>query len=516
MIHPSTANATDRSALAVDATNLTLRYGNDVTAFRGLTLRIPQGRHTVILGPSGAGKSSLLACLAGRLLPTEGTVRIHGRVARIHQDLRLVPQTTALQNVLDGALGKMGFKETLSPPTHLVARASSLLQQVGLSHRRHSRVATLSGGEAQRVAIARALMPAPDILLADEPVASLDRANAEAVMTLLRQLQQAHGLTLISVLHDPELAQRYGDEIIHLEPVAADSAVTPLPSLAVAAKAPAMTLPGVTPPLPAAPAAGKAWGYKEWLWPLALLALSVWAVTGLNIKADHMGDAVPTAIAFLTRLIPTPEQWLAMDWAGLFAALAETLRMSVVGTLAAFVLALPLAALAARNVAPRALGWPVRLVLDLWRSVPSIVWALLFVAAVGLGAMAGILGLIAYSLGYLTKFLYESFEAADPGPTDALRELGASGPQRFVRAVWPMSRPVVLGYGLFMFEYNVRAASVLGLVGAGGIGHDLKLAVDWANWHVVGAILLLFGVMVIIVDTVSNYLKSRLAEPAKA
>jgi phosphonate transport system permease protein len=159
---------------------------------------------------------------------------------------------------------------------------------------------------------------------------------------------------------------------------------------------------------------------------------------------------------------------------------------------------------------PPVIGWPVRAALNLWRSVPSIVWALLFVAAVGLGAMAGVLGLVAYSVGYLTKFFYEAFEGAETAAAGALAELGASGPKRFVHAVWPVALPALAGAILFMLEYNVRAASVLGIVGAGGIGHDLKLAVDWSNWHVVGAILALLALAVLAVDAFSAWARARI------
>ena len=185
--------------------------------------------------------------------------------------------------------------------------------------------------------------------------------------------------------------------------------------------------------------------------------------------------------------------------------------MAVLGTALAAVAALPLAALAARNVAPRLIGLPLRAALNVWRAIPSIVWALLFVAAVGLGTLAGVTALAAYSLGYLTKFFYEAFEGAETTAAAALREIGASGPQRFLHAVWPEARPALAAALLFMVEYNVRAASVLGIVGAGGIGHELKLAVDWSNWHVVGAILALLAVAVIAVDSLSAAIRRRIA-----
>ena len=464
-------------------------------ALAGIDLDVPQGAHVALIGPSGSGKSSLVAVLAGQLAPTAGRVEIGGRVARIHQDLRLVPRASALRNVLHGCLGRVSLTQSMRFPPAERARAEALLRRVGLGHRLQAPVRTLSGGEAQRVAIARALMQDPDILLADEPVASLDPANAMAIMDLLDELRRERGLTLVSVLHDVALAERRADRIIrlqagHVMAAAAGPAAPPAPP------APVEALPPRLPPN---------------LTFLALVGVAVALSWGVMKAAPGAFDgAVGEALGFLARLVPTGGQWAEIPWGTLSRSLIDTLRMAVLGTVMASVIALPLSAIAARNIAPAWIGWPVRGFLNLWRAVPSIVWALVFVAAVGLGAIAGVLALIAYSVGYLTKFFYEAFEGAETSAAGALAELGASGPQRFVHAVWPVALPALAGAILFMLEYNVRAASVLGIVGAGGIGHDLKLAVDWSNWHVVGAILALLALAVMAVDAFSAWARARI------
>jgi phosphonate transport system permease protein len=240
---------------------------------------------------------------------------------------------------------------------------------------------------------------------------------------------------------------------------------------------------------------------------VAAVGLS-WGV--MEVAPGTFDGALAEALRFLARLVPTPAQWGEIPWPDLGASLLDTLRMAVLGTVLASLVALPLAVLAARTITPAWAGWPVRAALNLWRAVPSIVWALLFVAAVGLGTMAGVLGLIAYSVGYLTKFFYEALEGAETAAASALAELGASRAQRFLHAVLPVALPALAGAILFMLEYNVRAASVLGLVGAGGIGHDLKLAVDWSNWHIVGAILALLALAVIAVDSFSAWARARI------
>ena len=502
-------------------------------ALAGADLAVAAGEHVAIIGPSGAGKSSLLAALAG-VVPAEGRRRVAGRVVRIRQDLALCPRRTALTNVLAGARGEPGTWGGLRLPPGARQRALALLERVGLGHRVHARVDRLSGGEAQRVAIARALMRTPDVLLADEPVASLDPATARSVMRLLDELRRERGLTLLSVLHDHGLAHEVADRVLWLEAghVAGQSAgggaAPPVsgaagPHRAAVPSAPAGRAPPVVPAPPVLPAieprlppAGPAaatpppspWPARAG-WVLAALAVT-WAAGVLGPDLARFQGSFGQAVAFLGRLWPTPAQLSDIDWPALLGALVETLRMSILGTAGSVLLALPLGAMAARTVAPRWLSTPLRAILNVWRAIPSIVWALLFVAAVGLGVMAGVIALIAYSMGYLTKFFYEAFEGVDCAAPSALAELGVAAPGRFVHAVWPAAAPALAGACLFMLEYNVRAASVLGLVGAGGIGHDLKLAVEWSNWHVAGAILLLLALTVLVVDGLSERLRARL------
>jgi phosphonate transport system ATP-binding protein len=194
---------------------ISVRYPGDVAALRNISLDIAPAQHVAILGASGSGKTTLLGVLAGRVSKTAGDVSVTGRVATIHQDLRLVKQRTAMQNVLHGSMGRHGLLRTLFWfPAAERKRASDLLKRVGLEHRMHTPVGRLSGGEQQRVAIARALMQDPAILLADEPVASLDNANARSIMRLLAELQRERGITLLTVLHDCALAESFADRIL--------------------------------------------------------------------------------------------------------------------------------------------------------------------------------------------------------------------------------------------------------------------------------------------------------------
>lgn len=517
------------AAQAVRLRGVTVVYPGEVTALREVDLSIAPGSHVTVLGASGSGKTSLLACIAGRVAPSSGSIEVNGRVATIYQDLRLVKQRTALSNVLDGCAARYpAWRELGWYPRHEKQRAVKLLERVGLSHRMHHRVACLSGGEQQRVAIARALMTDPKILLADEPVASLDNANARVIMRLLSELQRERGITLISVLHDCALAETFADRILGFESGRLVHDDTACPDntndecctglrgfkrfeVCRACETITAAVEAADHPPPTTIQA------RPLVWSItALVVLGIYAasVQAIGVSRDQLDGALGTMGAFLSRLVPTTaRQWGEIPWGQLSLSLLQTMQMALVATTIAVGISWPLSALAARNVGP---GWMrpvVRFMLNVTRAVPSIVWALLFVAAVGLGELAGLLALVFYSIGYLTKFFYESFEAVDPGPPDALREIGLSGPGRFYRAVWPASRAAILSSGLFMLEYNVRAASVLGIVGAGGIGYHLKNYVDWRAFHVVGAILLMLIVVVLVLDAISSRIRAWLMRP---
>ncbi|MFN7177148.1 MAG: ATP-binding cassette domain-containing protein, partial [Thermaurantiacus sp.] len=388
---------------AVRVTELSLAFdgaSDRVQALDRVSLDVAAGEHMCVIGPSGSGKSSLLAVLARQEAPTGGRVELVGRTARIHQDLRLVPRASALRNVLHGSLGRLSFSRSVRFPDAERTRAEALLARVGLGHRLHAPVRTLSGGEAQRVAIARALMQDPEILLADEPVASLDPENAAAIMALLDDLRRERSLTLISVLHDHDLAEAHADRIVEMRHgrIISEQRRGEAPRARDAGAAAGAATGAV-------PTGRKVPGWGLWLGGALALALSA----GVLIAPDARNDnAAGAAFAFLARLVPTPSELSEVPWGDLVGSLVETLRMAVIGTALAVVVALPLSALAARNVAPRLVGMPVRAALNVWRAIPSIVWALLFVAAVGLGTIAGVYALTAYSVGYLTKFFYEA------------------------------------------------------------------------------------------------------------
>lgn len=198
--------------------------GANAPVLSGISFTLRRGECVALVGPSGAGKTTLLRTIAGLIPPRAGSVSFTGRerggIALIAQHHDLVDTLRVDKNVLAGGLGRMSTWAALrlllyTRPAEL-AEAEAALAMVGLAGMARRRTADLSGGERQRVAVARALVQAPGLLLADEPVASLDPASAEAVLGLLTSLTRSTGTALICALHQPALAHRFCDRVIEL------------------------------------------------------------------------------------------------------------------------------------------------------------------------------------------------------------------------------------------------------------------------------------------------------------
>jgi phosphonate transport system ATP-binding protein len=222
-----------RDDLAVHVSELIKCFGT-TTALDNLNLDVPAGQMLAILGLSGSGKSTLLRTLNGLVIPTSGQVEVLGcdvvaargqelrglrhRVGFIFQQFGLVGRLTVLENVLSGALGRLRFPRfgVLAYPKSLRLEALGHLERVGLDSIAFQRADTLSGGQQQRVAIARTLMQQPVLVLADEPVASLDPESSATVMSLLVDICREDHLTVIASLHQVELALGWADRLVGL------------------------------------------------------------------------------------------------------------------------------------------------------------------------------------------------------------------------------------------------------------------------------------------------------------
>jgi phosphonate transport system permease protein len=194
----------------------------------------------------------------------------------------------------------------------------------------------------------------------------------------------------------------------------------------------------------------------------------------------------------------------------LLAAL-ETFQMAVLGTVIAVVFGFVLAMLAARNITPNVFIYHgVRTLCDGFRGISEVVWALLFVAMVGLGPFTGVLALAVHNTGALGKFFSEAIEAMDEGILESVEASGATRTQVFFHGIIPELGTLFMSYILYYFEHNLRQAMVLGIVGAGGIGIELLLAMKYFNFNKALSVIIIMLVMVVITDRLSGMIRKRL------
>jgi phosphonate transport system permease protein len=216
--------------------------------------------------------------------------------------------------------------------------------------------------------------------------------------------------------------------------------------------------------------------------------------------------------------LPRLAHWLAQAWPPQFDELplillrtAETIAMAALGTTMATLLAIPTAVLASRNITPLPLLYvPVRWFLNALRGIDSFVFALLFVAAVGLGPFAGVLGIGLHTWGSAAKLIADQVETVRLDPLHAIETTGAGRLTAIVYALLPDIAPVVLSTTLFWWEFNVRASTVLGVVGAGGIGQELKNSMDLLDFPRLFTIIAVILIVVTILDQFSGWLRARL------
>ena len=190
------------------------------------------------------------------------------------------------------------------------------------------------------------------------------------------------------------------------------------------------------------------------------------------------------------------------------AAMVETLQIALVGTVLGAILALPLALLATRILASAPVCAAVRVVLAVIRTVPSLLWGIVFVVALGLGPAAGTLAIALYSAGYLGKLFYEMLEGVDPEVVEAVRSVGCTRAQLARWALLPEAANELLAQLIFMFEYNVRASSIMGFVGAGGIGYYMLGYIQLLRYDALLTALLMTLVVVIAIDVVSRRVRA--------
>ena len=239
---------------------------------------------------------------------------------------------------------------------------------------------------------------------------------------------------------------------------------------------------------------------------IAVAAL-VMSVRHLEFIPEFLYDAPEQVRDFFARMWPIDKTFYAKS---VHEALIETLNIATLGTILAIVLALPVGMLAASNLVPfKAINYLARLVLVSSRSVNSLVWALLFIAVFGPGALAGTLAIGFRSIGFVGKLFGEALEETARGPVEALTAVGASRASIFLKGYWPQVKPSFWSIALFRWDINVRESAVLGLVGAGGIGMAMDSAMNLFRWDQVAVVLITIFAVVILAELLVTFIRKK-------
>lgn len=239
---------------------------------------------------------------------------------------------------------------------------------------------------------------------------------------------------------------------------------------------------------------------------IAFVCVAALWTTGF-FDAERLFEGGPALAQLLREMVP-PDFGRWHSW---LKPLTDTLAMSIAGTALAVLISLPLALLSAANTSPHPVIYQAfRILLSGLRSVPELIMGIIFVAAVGFGALPGVLALALHSTGMVGKFYAEAIEHVDPRPIEAARAAGASSFQVITHAVLPQVLPQLADITIYRWEYHFRASTVLGIVGAGGIGFELIAALRIIKYDQVSAILLTILMCVIVVDGIGARLRRRL------
>ena len=224
------------------------------------------------------------------------------------------------------------------------------------------------------------------------------------------------------------------------------------------------------------------------------------------LDVQRMSDGIPAIGVLLTEMFP-PDFTEVESWV---RPMIDTIAMSIAGTALSIVLSLPLGVLAARNTTPNPTVYRIaRGILNIFRSIPELIMGIVFVAAVGFGALPGVLALGLHSIGMVGKFFSEAIEHSHEAPVEAARAAGANQIQVITHGILPQVMPQFADVAMYRWEYNFRASTVMGMVGAGGIGLELIASLRLMRYNECFAILLTILVMVTIVDALSSKLRKR-------
>jgi phosphonate transport system permease protein len=240
---------------------------------------------------------------------------------------------------------------------------------------------------------------------------------------------------------------------------------------------------------------------------VVVLTFFIWSVnkTGVSLK-DLIGGFPQMGRLIGEMLPPSTARLEPVGW-----ALLETFQMALVGTVVGVLLSVPIAVLATPHLSPHpVLYHTARSLIAFFRTVPDLVWALIFVVSVGLGPFAGTLAIVIDKIGFCGRFFAEAMEETDRGPQEALSAMGAGRFSLIMCSVFPAAMPSFINTSLFSLEKATRSSVILGLVGAGGIGIELKVAMDLFNYDEAATIILAIFTLVVLVERVSSLLRKKM------
>jgi len=270
------------------------------------------------------------------------------------------------------------------------------------------------------------------------------------------------------------------------------------------------------------------WFTSRWFLLIALLIwLSVIVTNGMVDSWGRLANGGENLMIFIDESLWPPDWsviepqaypvctepgWLDFTCSTAWIGVVETLKIAFVATIFGMIISLPLSLFAARNLNPWWLSYPSRFILAASRSLPSIIWAIFFVILVGLGPLAGILAMTVYTIGYLGKLQYEAIEGVPRPPLDASNAMGHGWLERSFGVIIPESANGLISQAIFMFEYNFRHGTVIGIVGAGGIGYYINLYLKFLQYDKVIAYLVLIFIVVLLLDLLSIAARSFFTE----
>ena len=250
------------------------------------------------------------------------------------------------------------------------------------------------------------------------------------------------------------------------------------------------------------------WSWKTFIFIISTILLLIGVTVDLEINFINLfSNSFKYFVDIFSRMLPPDFS----NFSSLIYSMIETIEIAILGTFIAIVLSIPLALLSAKNIAPNIVVFFVaRTFTVFFRAIPEFIIAMILVIAIGFGAMPGVLALGIHTMGFLAKFYAEDIEHIDKGPIEALKSSGASKGQIISFAVIPQIIPSFVANNLYILDRNIRMATMLGIVGAGGIGYELQSAFRMFEYQKVSAIIIIIFITIFIIDNLSSLIRSKI------